>query len=86
MLHRHCIIGVPNAKRGEQNQKRPPRPYLLGDPQIGGIAMTPLHSQGPRSASAGNKIRSHCFTPAFSRAQKGAERLCHPCILGGPQR
>ena len=34
----------------------------------------------------GDKIRSGYLTPAFSRAQKRAEVLRHPCILRGPQR
>ena len=34
----------------------------------------------------GNKIRSGCLTSAFSGAQKRAEMLRHPCILGDPQR
>ena len=29
-------------------------------------------------------IRSGCLTPTFSGAQKRAEVLCHPCVLGGP--
>ena len=33
-----------------------------------------------------NRNRSGCLTPAFSGAQKRAEMLHHPCILGGPQR
>ena len=62
---RNCYVtpafsGVPNAKRGEQNQKWSP--------------------------TKGNKIRSGSLTPAFSRAQKRAVMLRHPCILGDPQR
>ena len=30
-------------------------------------------------------MRSSYLTPAFSGAQKRAELLCNPCILGGPQ-
>ena len=37
-------------------------------------------------ARAGSKIRNGCYTPDFLAAQKRAEMLCHPCILGGPQR
>ena len=37
------------------------------------------------SPTKGNKIRSGCLTLAFSGAQKRAEMLPHPCILGGPQ-
>ena len=33
-----------------------------------------------------NKIRSGCLALAFSGAQKRAEMLRHPCILGDPQR
>ena len=32
-----------------------------------------------------HKIRSGHLTPAFLGAQKRAERLRHPCILGDPQ-
>ena len=46
------------------------------------------HSRG--SPTKGNKIRSKIrsgrLTPAFSRAQKRAEMLRHPYILGGPQQ
>ena len=37
------------------------------------------------SPTKGNKIRSGCLTLAFSGAQKRAEMLRHPCILGDPQ-
>ena len=33
----------------------------------------------------GEKIGSGYLTPAFLRAQKGAELLRNPCVLGGPQ-
>ena len=36
------------------------------------------------SPTKGNKIRSGCLTPTFSGAQKRAEVLRHPCVLGGP--
>ena len=87
---RKCYVtpafsGVPNAKRGEQNQKWLPHPGLLGGPKEGGNATLPLHSRGSPTPSAGSKIRSGCLTPAFSRAQKRAEMLRHACILGAPQ-
>ena len=53
------LSGIPNAKRGEQNQKWSP--------------------------TKGNKIRSGCLTFAFSRAQKRAKMLRHPCNLRDPQ-
>ena len=37
------------------------------------------------SPTKGNKIRSGCLTLAFSGAQKRAEMLCRPSILGDPQ-
>ena len=46
--------------------------------------MSPLHSQG--SPTKANEIRIGRITPAFSGAQKGAEMLCHPCILGDPEQ
>ena len=40
--------------------------------------------RGPQSK--GDKIRIGCLTLAFSGAQKRAELLHNPCILGGPKR
>ena len=73
---------VPN--KGAQNQKWPPHPCLLRGPKEGRNATSPLHSQG--SPTKGNKIKSGCLNPAFSGAQKRAEMLRHPFILGGPQQ
>ena len=86
---RKCYVtpafsGTPNTP--EQNQKRLPHPCLLRGPKEGGNAMSPLHSRGSLKPSTGKKIRSGCLTPAFSKAQKRAEMLCHPCILGDPQQ
>ena len=33
----------------------------------------------------GEKIRSGCLTLAFAGAQRSAELLCNPCILGGSE-
>ena len=64
------------------------------------MATSHLHSRGPKkgrncyatpafsgipNAKRGDKIRSGYLTPAFSRAQKRAELLHEPCILGDPQ-
>ena len=46
--------------------------------------MSPLHNRG--SPTKVNKIRIGCLTLAFPGAQKRAEMLCHPCILGIPQQ
>ena len=40
---------------------------------------------GIKTHIKGDEIRIGCFTPTFSGAQKRAEMLHHPCILGGPQ-
>ena len=65
------------------------------------MATSTLHSQGPKrgrncyvtpaftgipNAKRGDKIRSGYLTFAFSGAQKRAEVLRNPCILGDPQR
>ena len=39
-----------------------------------------------RSPTKGTKIRSGCLTLAFLGAQTRAEMLCHPYILGDPQK
>ena len=55
-------------------------PRILGNPQ--------RQVRGAKSESSptkGNKIRSGYLTPAFSGAQKRAEMLGHPYILGGPR-
>ena len=65
------------------------------------MAASPLPSRGPKggqncyvtpafsgvlNTKRGEEIRSGCLTPAFSEAQRRAELLPNPCILGGPQR
>ena len=47
--------------------------------------VTPTFSGIP-NAKRGDKIRSGYLTPAFSGAQKRAELLRNPCVLGDPQR
>ena len=90
MLHHPCILVGPQ-QRG-RNQSRPKRgrkcyitPAFLGvpnngyeikaGPKEGGNATSPLHSRG--SLIMGTKSK---------RAQKRAQMLHHPCILGGPQQ
>ena len=55
----------------------------------GKIAFLGIPNKGEQnqkwSPTKGDKIRISCLTPTFSRAQKRAELLRHPCILGGPQ-
>ena len=99
---RKCYVtpafsGVPDAKRGEQNQKWSPTKEnkigsgcltlaLLAAKKKGRNATPPLHSRGSPTPGAGSKIRSGCLTPTFSGAKKRAEMLCHPCILGDSQQ
>ena len=47
--------------------------------------VSPTLSEVP-NAKRGEKLRSGCLTPPFSGAQKRAESLRNPCILGVPQR
>ena len=64
------------------------------------MATSPRPSRGPKgrrngyvtlavsgvpNAKRGDKITSGYLSPAFSGAQKRAELLCNPCILGGLQ-
>ena len=94
-----CINGLFKSERG-QNQNSLPQPCLIGaqkwaemlnhpyivkvpqqrgqikaGPKEGGNATSPLHSRG--SPTKGTKLKW---------AQKRAEMLHHPCIIGGPQR
>ena len=77
-----AFSGVPN--KGEENQKWLPHSCLFKGPKEGGNAISPLHSRG--SPTKGKKIRSGSLTLVFSRAQKSAELLHHPDILGGSQQ
>ena len=55
--------------------------------RVGGkMAFSGIPNKGVQKCSQtkGNKIRSGCLTPTFSGAQKRAEVLRHPCILGRP--
>ena len=74
-----------------------PHPYIFGGPKEGGNATSPLHSRGSATPSVGSKIRSGpqqrgtksevAASPLPSPwAQKRAEMLRHPYILGDPQR
>ena len=74
-------------------------PTFSGSPTSGTkseVATSPMPSRGPKRGrkcfvtrafsgvtNKGDKIRSGCLNPAFSGAQKRAEVLRNPCILGG---
>ena len=72
--------GVPN--KGEQNQKWLRHPCLLRGPKEGGNPMSPLHSQGSPTPSAGSKIRSG---PRHRGGGK-FEVATSPLPFGGPKR
>ena len=73
-LHHPCPLGVPNAQRGENNEK-----CLLG-PHVGKEATSPLLSWGSPTLNAGTTMRNVYL------AHMWAKWLHHPCRLGGPQR
>ena len=75
---RKCYItpsfsGLPNKEGQDQNGLA--QPCLFKSTKVGGNAMSPLHSRG--APTKGTKSK---------RAQKMAEMLHHPCILGGLRR
>ena len=86
LLRNPCILGDPQCQaRGQKSE----------------VASSPLPSRGPKrgrnchvapaftgipNAKRGEKFRSGYLTLAFSGAQKRAELLRNPCILGDPQR
>ena len=87
---RNCLASdafseVPNAKSGEQNQTWLPHPCLIRRPQRGRKCYVTRAGLGVLRTKPGSKSRSGCLTPDFLTAQKRAEVLHHPCMLGGPQ-
>ena len=90
MLHDPCILGAPQQTRQNESGPNSGRmccitPSFSGIPnkrdnieagrKEGGNATSPLHSRG--SPTIGTKSK---------RAQKRAEMLHHPCLLGDPQQ
>ena len=86
-------LRVPNPKRGHARKRglRVPSPNSRGHATKRGLRVP---NQTLRikiwflkdRLAKGDKIRRGYLTPTFSGAQERAEVLCHPCILGGPQR
>ena len=58
-------------------------PALIGGPKEGENATPPLHSRG--SPNRRKLEKNRLPHPCLLTAQKGAQMLRHPCILGGPQ-
>ena len=87
-----AFSGVPNTKREEQNQKWVCHPSILGGPQRqtrgakSKVVTNKAEQNHKWSPTQGNKLRSGGLNYAFSGAQKRAEMLRHPCILGEPQQ
>ena len=82
LLRNHCILRVPNAKRGEKIRIGCLTPAFSGAHNWEELLRNPCILGGPQK---GDKIRIGYLTPAFSGACKWAELLRTPCILGGPQ-
>ena len=75
------VAASPLPSRGP---KRGRKCYVT--PAFSGISNAKCGEQNQKwSPTKENKIRSGRSTPAFSGAQKRAEMLRHPCIVGGPQ-
>ena len=68
-----AFLGTPNAKLGEKSKSGR------------NCCVTPAFLGVP-NAKRGEKIRSDYPNLAFAGAQKKAELLHNPCILGDPQR
>ena len=86
MLRHPYILGGPQTKGDKiRSGCLTPHPCLLGGPKERGNATSPLHSRGSPTPNAGRKSEG-ATSPCLLGAQKRAQVLCHPCILGGPQR
>ena len=89
-----CILGV--GQKWGLNQNWLPRPYLLGGPQVGGNATSPLHSRGsPNKGGQNQNLLPHpcllgppedlsVYTILYPFATSSAIRSCTPCSTPGP--
>ena len=77
-----CVLGGPQ-QRGEKSQVATSFLPCRG-PKRGRNCYATLAFSGVPNKR--DKITSGYLTPAFSRANKRAELLRNPCILGGPQQ
>ena len=96
-----CLLGGPKEGGSATlalHSWRSPTPSAGGKYEV---ATSLLPSRGPKrgrncyvtlafsevpNTKRGEKLRTGCLTPAVSGAQKRAEVLRNPCILGDPQR
>ena len=96
-----CLLGGPKVGRSATQPLYSRRSRTPSAGRKSEVATSPLPSRGAKSgrkcyatplfsgipkATRGEKIRSGYLTDAFSGAQKRAELLRNPCILGDPQR
>ena len=83
---RKCFVTPGCAKPSARTQSEvgtSPRPSR--GPRRGRYCYSTLAFSGVPNAKRGKKIRSDDLNLAFSGAQKRADLLPNPCILGGPQ-
>ena len=95
MQHHPCILGDLQHRGTKSEVAASPLPSW-GPKRGRKRYVTPAFSAFPNakhgeqnekwSPTKGSKVESGCLPPDVSGAQKRAEMLCHPCILGGPQR
>ena len=91
-----CLLGGPKeggSATAPLHSRGSPTPSAGRKSQVDS---SPLHSPGtgrgqkcyvtPAFSGVGAKNRGGYLTPAFLGAQRRAEVLHHPCILGGPRR
>ena len=96
MLRHPYILGDPQRqmrgaksevapKVGEQYQKWLPHPCLLGGPNDGRNAVSPLHSPGSPTPSTGSQARGAKSEVVPNKGEQNLKWLPHPCLLGGPK-
>ena len=79
-----CILGGPQRVARGENWNSLPHPCLLTGPKEGGIAMSPLHSRGSPTPSAGRK--SEMATSPLPSQGRTIGRNCYvtPPVSGFP--
>ena len=78
------MLRVPNAKRGEQNQKWLSHPAFSGGPKEGGNATSPLQARGSPTPSAGNRSNMVASALPCREAKKRAKILRPLCFSEVP--
>ena len=81
MLRHPCILWDPQ-NNGGQNQKWLPHTCLLGGPQVGGHATSPLHSRG--SQNKGGQNQKSVPHPCLLGSPKKGGNATSPLHCGAP--